>query len=160
MKKHAELAKEMGIGAKNIFVSDVGRVFEITPKGARLGATVPSGKILVDGLGVGDVGNVVLRDRRHLSQDGLITVVVTLNANTRKIMAGPDIVSRGFIYTREAGDLMDELKKTATDVITSYSKKKRMDWAGMKNTMRSKMSDYLYRETKRSPMIMPIIMEV
>ena len=160
LKAHEQLAVRMGVKPKNVFVCDIGRVIEFTEKGAKLGATVPSGKILIDGSGVGDVGAVVLRDRKHLSNDGIITVVVTLSSETRKIMAGPDIVSRGFIYVKEAEEMMEELRQLANDVIVSCTQDARMDWVTIKNTLKSKLSDYLYQKTKRSPMILPIIMEV
>ena len=111
LRAHAEIAKQMGVAPKNVLITDIGKPVEITEKGAKLGSTVQSGKVLVDGLGVGDVGSVVLRDRKHLAEDGLITVVVTINNETGQIIAGPDIVSRGFIYVKEAEDLMEELQK-------------------------------------------------
>lgn len=159
MQKHCELAKEMGVAAKNVFISDVGRVFEIGEKSAKLAGTVPCGKILVDGLGVGDVGNVVLRDRKHLAEDGLITVVLTLDERC-KLVAGPEIVSRGFIYVKEAEDLMEELKKISEKIVLDCTKSRYCDWATIKNTLKSKLSDFLFQKTKRKPMILPIIMEV
>lgn len=160
MRAHAELAKTMGVTPKNVFISDVGRVFEITEKTAKLSGTVPSGRLLVDGLGVGDVGSVVLRDRKHLAEDGLITVVLTLDDKTGQVVAGPDIVSRGFIYVREAEDMMDELKQLAIQVVVGCTKGKRTDWSTIKTTLKSKLSDFLYQKTKRKPMILPIIMEL
>jgi len=159
MQKHCELAKQMGVAAKNVFISDVGRVFEIGEKSAKLTGTVPCGKILVDGLGVGDVGNVVLRDRKHLAEDGLITVVLTLNERS-ELVAGPEIVSRGFIYVKEAEDLMEELKKIAEKVVKDCTKSRYCDWTTIKNTLKSKLSDFLFHKTKRKPMILPIIMEL
>lgn len=159
MQKHCELAKQMGVSAKNVFISDVGRVFEIGEKGAKLTGTVPCGRVLVDGLGVGDVGNVVLRDRKHLAEDGLITVVLTLDERG-KVVAGPDIVSRGFIYVKEAEDLMEELKKLAIKVVNDCTKSRYCDWSTIKNTLKSKLSDFLFQKTKRKPMILPIIMEL
>jgi len=160
LKAHAEIAKQMGVASKNVLIADIGKPVEITDKTAKLGTAVPSGKILVDGLGVGDVGSVVLRDRKHLAQDGLITVVVTLNNETGQIIAGPDIVSRGFIYVREAEDLMEELKQVASEVVESCMDGKRTDWATMKSLLKNKLSDYLFQKTKRKPMILPIIMEI
>lgn len=160
MKAHADIAKMMGVAPKNVFISDIGRVFEITEKGAKLSGTVPAGKILVDGLGVGDVGSVVLRDRKHLAEDGLITVVLTLNSETGQVIAGPDIVSRGFIYVKEAEDMMEQLKKIATETVMACTEGKRTDWATIKTTLKGKLSDYLYQKTKRKPMILPIIMEM
>ncbi|MBQ8004521.1 MAG: ribonuclease J [Oscillospiraceae bacterium] len=160
LKAHAALAARMGVRPKNIFVTDIGRVVEFTEKGAKLGATVPSGKVFVDGSGVGDVGAVVLRDRKHLAEDGIITVVITLSSETGQILAGPDIVTRGFIYVREAEDMMEELRAFATETLTTCMKGKRTDWATIKTYMKNKLSDYLYQKTKRTPMILPIIMEV
>ncbi len=160
LRAHAEIAKQMGVAAKNVVISDVGKTVEITEKTIKLGSSVPAGKILVDGLGVGDVGSVVLRDRKHLAQDGLITVVVTLNCQTGEIVAGPDIVSRGFIYVREAEDLMDELRQVAAEIVDSCVDGNRTDWATMKSLLKNKLSDYLFQKTKRNPMILPIIMEI
>lgn len=159
MRAHGELAKLMGVAPKNVFISDVGRVFEIGEKNAKLTGTVQSGNVLVDGLGVGDVGSVVLRDRKHLSEDGLITVVLTLDRNG-KVVAGPNIVSRGFVYVREAEDMMDELKQIAMQAVLSANKSKYCDWSTIKTMIKNKLSDYLYQKTKRNPMILPIIMEV
>lgn len=161
LRAHGALAARMGVNPKNIFVCDVGRVIEFTEKGAKLGATVPSGKILIDGSGVGDVGAVVLRDRKRLAQDGIITVVVTLSNETGLIYSGPEIVSRGFIYVKEAEEIMEELRVLAADVIDDcMAHSKRPDWAMIKNTLKSKLSDYIYKQTKRSPMILPIILEM
>lgn len=160
LRAHAEIAKQMGVASKNVVISDIGKTVEITEKIIKLGSSVPAGKVLVDGLGVGDVGSVVLRDRKHLAQDGLITVVVTLNSETGEIVAGPDIVSRGFIYVREAENLMDELKQVAADAIDSCLDGNRTDWATMKSLLKNKLSDYLFQKTKRNPMILPVIMEI
>ncbi len=160
LRAHVELAKLMGVKPKNAFIADVGQSFEITEKGAKLGATVPSGKVLVDGLGVGDVGNVVLRDRKHLAEDGIIVVTVSVNAATGKLVSGPDIVSRGFIYVREAEDLMGELSEVATTVLEKVKDYRKTDWMTVKNQLKGSLSDFLYQKTKRSPMILPIIMEV
>ncbi len=160
LKAHAALAESMGVKPKNIFVADVGRVIEFTEKGAKLGATVPSGRVFVDGSGVGDVGAVVLRDRKHLAEDGIITVVMTLSRETGQILAGPDIVTRGFVYVREAEDLMEELRAFAAETLITCMKGKRTDWTTIKTYVKNKLSDYLYQKTKRTPMILPIIMEV
>ena len=160
LKAHEALGIRMGVKPKNIFVCDIGRVVEFTEKGAKLGATVPCGKVLVDGIGVGDVGSVVLRDRKQLSEGGIITVVITLSSATGQILAGPDIISRGFIYVKEAEDLMDELRQFAAETLIASMRGKRTDWATIKNNLKNKMSDFLYQKTKRTPMILPIIMEV
>ena len=160
MQKHCELAKQMGVASKNVFISDVGRVFEIGEKSAKLTGTVPCGRVLVDGLGVGDVGSVVLRDRKHLAEDGLITIVMTLDDKSGKVIAGPDIISRGFIYVKEAEDLMEELKQLTVKIVNDCTKSRYCDWSTIKTTLKSKLSDFLFQKTKRKPMILPIIMEV
>ncbi len=160
LKAHAALAVKMGIKPKNIFVCDIGRVVEFTEKAAKLGATVPSGKVLIDGSGIGDVGSVVLRDRKQLGQDGIITVVISLDSESGRVVTGPDIVSRGFIYVKEAEDIMEELRAVASEVITTYANGKRTDWATLKNMLKSRMSDFLYQKIKRTPMILPIIIEI
>ncbi len=160
LKAHEALGIRMGVKPKNIFVCDIGRVVEFTEKGAKLGATVPCGKVLVDGIGVGDVGSVVLRDRKQLSEGGIITVVITLSSATGQILAGPDIISRGFIYVKEAEDLMEELRQFAAETLIASMRGKRTDWATIKNNLKNKMADFLYQKTKRTPMILPIIMEV
>lgn len=157
---HSQLAEDVGIPAKNTFILNNGRFLEIDSDGARMGGTVPAGKILVDGLGVGDVGNIVLRDRKHLAQDGLIIVVATLSQETGKLVAGPDIISRGFVYVREAEGLIDHVKDVAKDSIERCSKAHVNDWASMKNQLKNSISKYIYEKTNRSPMILPIIMEV
>ena len=156
-----ELAKYMGMDSKNIFISEIGRVLEIDAAGARLTETVPAGKILVDGYGVGDVGNIVLRDRRHLAQDGLIVVVATVDFDDHQLISGPDIVSRGFVYVREAEELMDEAKQLATNVILDVLD----DWDStdrmyMKKRVRDDLAKFVYAKTKRKPMILPVIMNI
>ncbi len=160
LKAHEALAVRMGVKPKNVFVCDIGRVVEFTEKGAKLGATVPSGKLLVDGSGVGDVGSVVLRDRKHLAEDGIITVVITLSRATGQILAGPDIVTRGFIYVKEAEDLMLELRSFAAEALNACMRSRYTDWNSIKTNLKNRISDYLYQKTKRTPMILPIIMEV
>ena len=160
LKLHAELSKAMGTPDENIFVLENGQSLEFTKDSASLGTSVPSGHILVDGLGVGDVGNIVLRDRKHLSEDGLIVVVVTMSKQDGKIIAGPDIISRGFVYVRESEDLMDGAKKVIKDVLVSCEESHIKEWAYLKNNIKDNLKDYLYQRTKRNPMILPIIMEV
>ena len=159
LKAHEALAVKMGVKAKNVFVSEIGKVIEFTEKGAKYGTAVPSGKILIDGSGVGDVGSVVLRDRKQLGTDGIITVVISIDSKTGKLLSPPDIVSRGFIYVKEAEDIMEELRVVTNDIVVSCLNSKHTDWASMKNTIKGKMSDFLYQKIKRSPMILPIIME-
>jgi ribonuclease J len=151
----------MGMKDKDIFLSEIGKVLEIDANGARFAETVPSGKILVDGYGVGDVGNIVLRDRRHLAQDGLIVVVATVDFDERMLLSGPDIVSRGFVYVREAEEMMEEAKQIATDAILQALKARRsVDRMQLKRQVKDDMTKYLYAKTKRKPMILPVIMDV
>lgn len=160
LKKHADLAFEMGIPEKNILISDIGKVIEITQSSMKVTGTVPAGRVLVDGLGVGDVGSVVLRDRKHLGQDGLIIVVVTIDSSTGDILSGPDIVSRGFVYVREAETMIREAKYIATDIIEDCCRSNAKDWSNIKLKVRDGVGDYLYSQTKRKPMILPVIQEI
>ena len=157
---HAQTARKMGINPQNIFLTTNGRVLEISEEGARLAGTVPTGKIMVDGLGVGDVGNVVLRDRQHLSQDGLIVIVLTMNSNTGEILAGPDIISRGFVYIKESENLMEDIKKVIRRKVQELEEKHITDWTTIKSIIRDETRDYIFQKTKRNPMLLPIIMEV
>ncbi len=158
--KHAELAQMMGISKENIFVISSGDVMEISEQRAGVIGKVQAQGIFVDGLGVGDVGNIVLRDRQHLSENGLLIVVVTLEKYTNQILSGPDIVSRGFVYVRESEDLMDEAKIVVSDALEKCLSKNHTDWGKMKNEIKDSLSDYVWKKTKRNPMILPIIMEV
>ena len=158
--KHSEMAQSMGIDPRNIFISDIGKVLEISAKGARLSGTVPSGKILIDGLSVGDVGSVVLRDRKHLAQDGLIAVIVTLDGTSGQMMAGPEIVTRGFVYVKESEDIMGELKNAAKLALEHCENDDVRDWATLKSSIKKEVSNLIYAKTKRSPMVLPIITEV
>lgn len=160
LHRHAALAAKMGTPPEEIFLMENGRVLEIDSRGAKMTGMVPAGKLLVDGLGVGDVGNIVLRDRKHLSSDGLIVAVVTISSDTGEIVAGPDLISRGFVYVREAEDLMERARQIALDALNRSMDKGAADWSALKTAMRSALSDYLYAKTKRSPMILPVIMEV
>jgi len=160
LKKHAALAQSMGVDSKNIFILDIGNVLEMDRYKASVIGTVPAGKVLVDGLGVGDVGNVVLRDRQHLSKDGLIVVVATVDSSNGTLISGPDIISRGFVYVREAEDLMESARTLARDVLLEDHNVTSSDWAFAKAKVKESLSTYLYEKTKRSPMILPVIMEV
>ena len=160
LKRHAQLAVEMGMDPNRVIISDIGRVIELTRNSAKLAGTVPAGKMLVDGLGVGDVGSVVLRDRKHLAQDGMIVVVVNLSSEDGAILSGPDIITRGFVYVKESGDLMEELKDIATDAVEDCVGQNITDWATIKASIKSSLSNYLYKHTKRNPMILPVIMEI
>lgn len=160
LKKHAEIAQLMGLEKENIFIMENGQTLELTDDSAKIGRNVPAGKILVDGLGVGDVGNIVLRDRKHLSQDGLIVIVVTISKQEKLVISGPDIISRGFVYVRESEDLMEEARTVVRKVLDECEEKKITDWATLKYNIRDALKSYLYGKIKRNPMILPIIMEV
>ncbi len=160
LKQHAMLAETLGIKRNNIIIMDNGNVLEVDSRSAKITGSVPAGKVMVDGLGVGDVGNIVLRDRKHLSEDGLIVVVVTISSDTAAVVAGPDIISRGFVYVREAEDLMEEAKECVKTTLNNCSAGKIRDWSTLKSNIKNDLNRFLYERTKRSPMILPIIMEV
>ena len=157
---HSETAQSMGIKKENIIMMQNGKILEINEEGASFNGVVPNGRVLVDGLGVGDVGNIVLRDRQHLSQDGLIIIVLTMDSGTGEVVAGPDVISRGFVYVRESENLMDEVKSVVRHEIKKCEEKGVRDWATIKSTVRDNLKDYVFTKTKRNPMIIPIIMEV
>ena len=157
---HSETAKKVGIDPENIILIKNGKVLELNEKEAKFTGNVPFGKVMVDGLGVGDVGNIVLRDRQHLSQDGLIIVVITMDSATGEVVAGPDIISRGFVYVRESENLMDDVKLLISAELEICVEKGITDWTTIKSTIRDNLRDYIYQKTKRNPMILPIIMEV
>ena len=150
----------MGIPKDNIFILHSGDVLELDEKKAEISGHVPCGSILVDGLGVGDVGNIVLRDRQHLAEDGILIVVLTLGKYSNQVLAGPDIVSRGFVYVRESEDLMDEARSVVENALNNCLERRMTDWGKIKNSIRDSLSEFLWKRTKRSPMILPIIMEV
>ena len=160
LQTHAKVAQEMGTPAENILIADVGRIIELTPNSAQLGGTVPSGRVFVDGYGVGDVGSVVLRDRRHLAQDGMIVVVVSLSGEDGELVSGPDIITRGFVYVKESESLMEELRDVALEALGTCQVRGIVDWSTIKSAIKSEISRYLYKKTKRNPMILPVIMEV
>ncbi len=160
LRAHAETAELMGISKDNIFMLTNGRILEINEEECKFNGTVPSGRILVDGLGVGDVGNIVLRDRQHLAQDGLIVIVLTMDSQTGEVVAGPDVISRGFVYVRESENLMDDVKSVVRHEISKCEERGIRDWATIKSTVKENLRDYLFIKTKRNPMIIPIIMEV
>lgn len=155
-----ENAEFMGIPSENIFVSEVGKVLEIDRKGARFNGTVPAGKVLVDGSGVGDIGNVVLRDRKHLSEDGLVVVVATVDMDGGLVISGPDIVSRGFVYVKESEELMRTAKAVAETALERALSKRTRDYTAIKTFIRDDLAKFIYKETKRKPMILPVIMDV
>lgn len=160
LKRHGELAVALGMPKENVFVASNGSVIEFTKDTGMINQYVQAGNILVDGLGIGDVGNIVLRDRKHLSEDGLIVVVVTMSRQEGKVIAGPDIISRGFVYVRESEDLMEEARKIVRDVLDECEKKNITDWATLKSNIRDALRGFLYGKIKRNPMILPIIMEI
>ena len=159
LMKHAKIAQQMGMDEENIFIMENGNCLEISQKSAKLVGDVPSGNILVDGLGVGDVGNIVLRDRRHLSEDGLIIVVISLTKEG-KVVSGPDIISRGFVYVRESEDLIEDAKNVVRKILNDDSRDNLRNWNGLKSDIRDNLRSYIFKNTKRNPMILPIIMEV
>ena len=160
LKAQAQVAQELGIDKENIFILKSGDVLELSEEKANIAGHVQTGAILVDGLGVGDVGNIVLRDRQHLAEDGILIVVLTLGKYTNQVLAGPDIVSRGFVYVRESEDLMDEARMVVQNALDNCMDRKVPDWGKIKNAVRDSLSEFLWKRTKRSPMIRPIIMEV
>lgn len=160
LMKHAELAESVGVPKENIFISEIGLVMEFTKNSFQARERVASGQVFVDGLGVGDVGNIVLRDRRQLSSDGILIVVVTINKQNGTVLAGPDIVSRGFVYVRESERLMEESRGKVKAVLEELESQGVKEWGALKSSVRETLSRYLYEKTKRRPMILPIIMEV
>lgn len=158
--QHAMLAASMGMPEENIFIPELGNALEITRRSAHMTGGIPAGSLLIDGLGIGDVGNIVMRDRRLLSQDGLMVVCVTFDSKTGELISGPDIISRGFVYVRESDQLIEEAKKVVLDYISGCEPSRHSDWGLIKNGLRSKLKDFLYTKTKRTPMILPILIEV
>ena len=158
--KHANLAQSLGMPKENIVIAENGSVIELTKNSIGINGKVPAGKVLVDGLGVGDVGNIVLRDRRQLSQDGIMIVVVTIDKENCHVVSGPDIVSRGFVYVREAEGLMDEAKDKVQLALEKCEENGVSEWSAIKSTVRDSLGRFLYERTRRRPMILPIIMEI
>ena len=157
---HSKLAQSMGMQARNIHIGELGTVFEFTAKSCKVNGTVTAGKVFVDGIGVGDVGSVVLRDRKHLAEDGMIVVCLNLSSEDGSIITGPDIITRGFIYVKESEELMEELRTVALEAIERCQRKRVRDWSAIKSAIKNDISGYLYKTTKRNPMILPVIMEV
>lgn len=160
LKKHAEIAQTMGMKKENIFILENGKVLDITTNSAKSTDGVTSGRVFVDGLGVGDVGNIVLRDRKHLAEDGIIVIVVSIDAENGYVVSGPDVISRGFVYVRESEILMEEVRCIAKECLENCEKNKIRDWNSIKTNIKNKVFERLYAETKRKPMILPVIMEV
>ena len=160
LQAHSKLAQTMGMEPKNIFISDIGKVLELTKATCKWGGTVPAGKILVDGTGVGDVGSVVLRDRKHLAQDGMIVVVVNISSEDGSVITGPDIITRGFVYVKESENLIEEMRVIAAHAIDRCVAGGSSDWSALKANIKNDLSGYLFKTTKRNPMILPVIMEI
>lgn len=160
LKRHAELALSLGMPADHVIVSDIGKIMELTPNKLTVSGTVQAGKVLVDGLGIGDVGSVVLRDRHHMAEDGILVLVATIDAQNGEILSGPDIVSRGFVYVRESESLMEECRETARKILEDCLAHNAYEWTTMKTRIRDELSRMLFSKTRRSPMILPIIMDV
>ena len=160
LRKHVELAMSVGLNRKNIYVGDIGKVVELSEDSMKEVDTVTAGKVFVDGLGVGDVGSIVLRDRKHLGQDGLIIIVASLDVYDGHVISGPDIVSRGFVYVRESGDLMDDIRELALEILEECSRRNIHEWGVIKNRVKDDVAKLIVKQTGRSPMILPILMEV
>lgn len=160
LRIHSKLAQTMGMNPKNIHIGEIGSVFELTGKTCKEGVPVTAGKVFVDGTGVGDVGSVVLRDRKHLAQDGMIVVCVNLSSQDGSILTGPDIITRGFVYVKESEDLMEELRQVALEAIDRCQRKRTRDWSAIKSAIKNDISGYLFKTTKRNPMILPVIVEI
>ena len=159
LKIHAKLAQDMGMDPRNIVITEIGKVIELGHNGVKVNGTVPAGRVFVDGYGVGDVGAVVLRDRKHLAEDGMIVVVISVSADDGGILSGPDI-TRGFIYVKESEGLMEELRTVAMEALEKSQRANHWDWNAIKGDIRDELSGYLFKKTHRNPMILPVIMEV
>ena len=157
---HSRLAQTMGMNPKNVFIGEIGTQFELSGKTCKVKGTVTAGKVFVDGSGVGDVGSVVLRDRKHLAEDGMVVVCVNLNADDGSVLTGPDIITRGFIYVKESEELMEQLQDVAMEAIERCQRKHIRDWSAIKSAIKNDLSGYLYKTTKRNPMILPVISEI
>ena len=157
---HTKLAQQMGVPAKNTLISNIGSVIELTSRSLGIKGAVPSGKVLVDGIGVGDVGSVVLRDRKHLAQDGMLVVIVNLSSEDGNLITTPDIITRGFIYVKESDELLRELKDVVTETLNQCKTQNITDWASLRSSIKTDLSSYLYKKTKRNPMILPVIAEI
>ena len=160
LQLHAKLAQSMGMNPRHIFIGELGSVFELTGRSCKLAGSVTAGKVFVDGTGVGDVGSVVLRDRKHLAQDGMIVVCVNLSSQDGTVLTGPDIITRGFVYVKESEQLMEDLREVALEAIDRCQRKRVRDWSAIKSAIKNDLSGYLYKTTKRNPMILPVIMEI
>ena len=157
---HGQLARNMGVEPENVFLAEIGDVVELTVNSGKINGTVPAGSVMVDGLGIGDIGNVVLKDRRLLSQDGLVVIVMALQKKTGKLLAGPELISRGFVYVRESEDLINDACDMLQPLAASFAEHPQSEWSNIKNGIRNSLKEYLYNKTKRNPVILPIIVEV
>lgn len=160
LKAQAKIARELGFAKENIFILQSGEVLELTEEKAQITGKVPVGDILVDGLGVGDVGNIVLRDRQHLAEDGILIVVLGLDSATDELVSGPDIVSRGFVYVRESDELMEEARRVINEAVEGCLSRGIADWGKLKSSIKDALGEFVWKKTKRRPMILPIIMEI
>ena len=160
LRTHAKLAAEVGIEPKNILIGDIGKVMELGKKSIHISGTVQAGRVLVDGTGIGDVGSVVLRDRKHLAEDGMLVVAMTLSREDNSLISGPDIITRGFVYVKESESLMEELREVAMETLDDCQYRNISDWATIKSAIKSELSRYLYKKTRRNPMILPVIMDI
>ena len=160
LKAQAKIARELGFAKENIFILQSGEVLELTEEKAQITGKVPVGDILVDGLGVGDVGNIVLRDRQHLAEDGILIVVLGLDSATDELFSGPDIVSRGFVYVRESDELMEEARGVINEAVEGCLSRGIADWGKLKSSIKDALGEFVWKKTKRRPMILPIIMEI
>ena len=157
---HIKLAEALGVPSENCMVVGIGEVVEFTKNSMKKTSSVAAGSIMIDGSGVGDIGNIVLRDRKLLSEDGLVVVVVALSKKNGKILAGPDVITRGFVYVRESEELIEEAKEIAKNAMLEFAARPRSDWSAIKNSTRNALKDFFYKKTKRNPVILPIIQEV
>ena len=158
--QHAELAEDLGTPQQNIIIPTPGQVIEIGKNGISLGETVPFGEVLVDGLGIGDVGNVVLRDRKHLSQEGLVIIAMAYDRTQNALVSGPDIISRGFIYVRENEDIIEQARDIVRAIVYSYGRIESADWPQIKNRIKEEIHRFIYEKMKRNPMILPVIVDL
>lgn len=160
LRAHSKIAEDMGVPSENIFILENGDVFELSRNNAKVNGKVPSGRVLIDGMGIGDVGNIVLRDRKNLSQDGIITIVTVIDKKNKAIVSGPDVITRGFVYVRDSEELIKELRNNALTVVENCMTNNVTQWSDLKNTIRREVGSFIYSKMKRKPMILPVIVEV
>ena len=160
LRAHSKIAQDMGVDENKIFILEIGDVFELYKNRGKIAGKVPSGRVLIDGMGIGDVGNIVLRDRKNLSQDGIITIVTVIDKKNKFIISGPDVITRGFVYVRDSEELINELRNEALRIVGNCLEKNITQWSEMKNTIRKDVGSYIYSKIKRKPMILPVIVEV